>query len=201
MTRCINYYLLHISATHTSLASSAFSIGWRSTGTTSIQSAYLNGLPWYLLSYIFPTIWAILLLGIGLSGVERGVSALSVHKKEPDIGIFRQAIALVFEKDWIFHERPTAVLEYWERDTAKRLTNFPQGSRWRTSWTNDSFPLYLSSPVLSLSLSLPCPCRLTISGSFTLYLFHFQIAAARHKDLMNLTIFSCQYMTPENNLT
>lgn len=59
-----------------------------------------------LLSYILRTTWAICLMGIRLTGVERGVSASSVHKKEMNIGIFWQAIALVFEKDWIFSRMP-----------------------------------------------------------------------------------------------
>jgi hypothetical protein len=46
---------------------------------------------WRFLSQILPTIWSFL-LSIWLSGAERGVSVLSIHKKETGYEIFRKQL-------------------------------------------------------------------------------------------------------------
>ena len=104
------------------------------------------------LSYILRTTWAILSLGIWLSGVERGVSAPSIHKKEPDMGIFfGKRLPWCLKKIRISHECLTAVLEYCEWKSRRTgLTIFRKDLAGVHLGRNDSFLLYLSSPFLLL---------------------------------------------------
>lgn len=106
---------------------------------------------WLILSYILPMVWAFFLLSICLSGAERGVSLLSIHKKRTGHEIFSKQLPRCLKGSDLLRMPHGCITTLGNGNRRKGLQIYPQGS-------------WLAYNLVGVSFLIPSHCLLFLSS-------------------------------------